>query len=45
MRAIGFSEYTDRKKLKDLIKSVVLNADYREYTINDDKINDIRHNY
>ena len=38
MRAIGFSEYTDRKKLKDLIKSVVLNADYREYTINDDNV-------
>ena len=38
MRAIGFSEYTDRKKLKDLIKSVVMNADYREYTLNDDNV-------
>ena len=38
IRAIGFSEYTDRKKLKDLIKSVVMNADYREYTINDDNV-------
>ena len=38
MRAIGFSEYTDRKKLKDLIKSVVMNADYREYTLNEDNV-------
>ena len=38
MRAIGFSEYTDRKKLKDLIKSVVVNADYREYTLNEDNV-------
>jgi len=38
MRAIGFSEYTDRKKLKDLIKSVVLKADYREYAMNEDNV-------
>lgn len=38
MRAIGFSEYTDRKKLKDLIKSVVMNADYREYTLNENNV-------
>lgn len=38
MRAIGFSEYTDRRKLKDLIKSVVMNADYREYTLNEDNV-------
>ena len=38
MRAIGFSEYTDRKKLKELIKSVVLKADYREYTLNEDNV-------
>lgn len=38
MRAVGFSEYADRKKLKELIKSVVLNADYREYTINDEGV-------
>ena len=38
MRAIGFSEYTDRGKLKELIKSVVMNADYREYTINEDNV-------
>ena len=38
MRAIGFSEYTDRKKLKDLIKSVVMSADYREYTLNEDNV-------
>jgi len=38
MRAIGFSQYTDRKKLKELIKSVVLKADYREYTMNEDNV-------
>lgn len=38
MRAIGFSQFSDREKLKDLIKSVVLKADYREYTLNDDKV-------
>lgn len=38
MRAIGFSSYTDRKKLKELMKNVVLNADERNYTINDEEI-------
>ena len=34
MRAIGFSEYTDRNKLKD----VILTADQRAYTINDEDV-------
>ena len=38
MRAIGFSEFENRRALKDLIKSVVMNADYREYTLNDDNV-------
>ena len=36
MRAIGFSEYTDRNKLKELLKDVILTADQRAYTINDE---------
>ena len=36
MRAIGFSEYTDRKKLKDLLTDVIINADERAYTVNQD---------
>ncbi len=38
MRAIGFSEYTDRNKLKELLKMVILTADQRAYTINDEDI-------
>lgn len=38
MRAIGFSEYTDRNKLKELLKKVILTADQRAYTINDEDI-------
>ncbi len=34
MRAIGFSEYCDRKKLKELLTDVIINADERSYTIN-----------
>ena len=32
MRAIGFSEYTDRKKLKELLTDVIMNSDHRAYT-------------
>lgn len=32
LRAIGFSEYTDRKKLKDLLTDTVVNATSRTYT-------------
>lgn len=38
MRAIGFSEYSDRNKLKELLKKVILTADQRAYTINDEDI-------
>ena len=38
MRAIGFSEYTERKKMKELLTDVILNADERDYTMNQDKI-------
>lgn len=38
MRAIGFSKYTDRKKLKELIRDVVTLSDEREYTLNDDGV-------
>lgn len=38
MRAIGFSEYTDRKKLKELLTDVVLNADERSYTMNNEGV-------
>ncbi len=38
MRAIGFSEYTDRKKLKDLLKSIVMDSDERAYTLNEEDI-------
>lgn len=35
MRAIGFSEYTDRKKIKELIRMSVTKADERAYTLNE----------
>ena len=38
MKSIGFSEYTDRKKLKNLIQDVVTTADRRDYTLNDDGV-------
>ena len=38
MRAIGFSEYTDRKKLKELLTDVIMNADERAYTMNKEDI-------
>ena len=38
MRAIGFSEYAERKKLKELLTDVILNADKRSYTMNQDNI-------
>lgn len=38
MRAIGFSEYTDRKKLKDLLKNIVMNSDERAYTLNEEDV-------
>lgn len=38
MRAIGFSEYTDRKKLKELLTDVIMNSDERSYTMNREDI-------
>ena len=38
MRAIGFSEYTDRKKLKELLTDVIMNSDHRAYTMNQEGI-------
>lgn len=34
MRAIGFSEFENRKKLKELLIDVIMNADKRSYTLN-----------
>lgn len=38
MRAIGFSDFTDRKKLKELLTDVIMNADKRAYTMNQENI-------
>ncbi len=38
MKSIGFSEYTDRKKLKNLIQEVANTADRRNYTLNEDGV-------
>lgn len=38
MRAIGFSEYTDRKKLKKLLTGVITDSTSRAYTTNQDDI-------
>ncbi|MGN1146323.1 MAG: DUF3881 family protein, partial [Acetatifactor sp.] len=38
MRAIGFSNYTDRKKIKELLTDTVMNSDKRAYTLNQEGI-------
>lgn len=38
MRAIGFSNLTDRKKLKELLTDTIMNADKRAYTLNQEGI-------
>ena len=38
MRAIGFSNYTDRKKVKELIRKCVTASDERAYTLNEDGV-------
>lgn len=38
MRAIGFSEYTDRKKLKSLLTNAIVDSTKRAYTTNKDDI-------
>ncbi len=37
LRAVGFSEYTEKKQIKKLIEEIILNADGRSYTSKDDK--------
>ena len=32
LRAVGFSEYTNRKRIQKLIKDIILHADGRSYT-------------
>lgn len=38
MRAIGFSEYSNRKKLKELLTDVIINSEQRGYTLNQEEI-------
>ncbi len=38
MRAIGFSEFADRKRLKELLTDVIMNSDERAYTMNQENI-------
>ncbi len=38
MRAIGFSEYSDRKKLKELLTNVIIDSTARAYTTNKEEI-------
>lgn len=38
MRAIGFSEFHDRKRLKELLTDVIMNSDSRAYTMNNEEI-------
>ncbi len=38
LRAIGFSEYTDRQKMKEMIADIVLSATTRAYTTNADDL-------
>lgn len=38
MRAIGFSEFSNRKRLKELLTDVILNSDSRAYTMNTEEI-------
>lgn len=38
MRAIGFSEFTNRKRLKELLTDIIMNSDKRSYTMNKDEI-------
>lgn len=38
MSAVGFSEYADRKRLKELLTNVILHADERYYTMNQENV-------
>ena len=38
MRAIGFSEYCNRKRLKEILTDVIMNSDERAYTMSQDDV-------
>ncbi len=38
MRAIGFSEYTERKKISELLKKVINDSDRRAYALNSEEV-------
>ena len=38
MRAIGFSQMIERKRLKELLTDVIINADKRSYTMNQEEV-------
>ena len=38
MRAIGFSEYSQRRKMKELLTDVIMHSDQHAYAINQDEI-------
>lgn len=38
MRAIGFSQYTDRVPLKELLSNTISHADHRGFTLNEDGV-------
>ena len=38
MRAIGFSEYTQRKKLKELLVDIIMNSEERAYAMDQDDV-------
>ena len=37
LKSVGFSEYTSTRKIQELIKDVIMNADSRNYTTLDGK--------
>ena len=37
LKSVGFSEYTSTKKIQELVKDVILNAETRNYTTLDGK--------
>lgn len=38
MRAIGFSEFKNRRQLKELLTSSIMNSDRRSYTLNEENV-------
>ena len=37
LRAVGFSEYTDKKQIQQLIRDIILQADNRSYSSKGEK--------